>query len=148
MMWEGLQPSIPPASVGLFLHRKCVKGTFTATEEGADVWNQLQRGKDIWNESCEYSGETSIWRVGQKEIAIWNTFHRSVPEGLLIGIVVGGSIADANAFSQASGHPFGILLMAGNPLGSEGWSIDSPYQWISYNTKMNFISYDFPGIFL
>jgi hypothetical protein len=125
-----------------------VKGTFTATEEGANVWNQLQRGKDIWNESCEYSGETSIWRVGQKEIAIWNTFHRSVPEGLLIGIVVGGSIADANAFSQASGHPFGILLMAGNPLGSEGWSIDSPYQWISYNTKMNFISYDFPGIFL
>lgn len=150
MMWEGVQPSIPPASVGLFLYRKCYKGPSSATEveANADVWRQLQRGKDIWNESCEAPGETSVWTVGAANVAIWNTFHRSVPEGLLIGIVVGGSITDANAFSQASGHPFGILLIAGSLLGSEGWSLDSPYQWISYNTKMNFISYQFPGIFL
>ncbi len=147
MLWEGIQPTIPPASVGLFLHRKCYKGPSIAIEEGSEAWSQLQRGKDIWNESCETSGETSIWKVGVANLAIWNTFHRSVPEGLLIGIVVGGSIADANAFAQASGHPFGILLMAGS-LGSDGWTLDSPYQWISYNTKMNFISYQFPGIFL
>ena len=154
MLWEGVQPTIPPASVGFFLHRKCVKGTFmapatevTATSEN---WAAMQRGKDIWNESCETPGETSIWTVGAAKVAIWNTFHRSVPEGLLIGIVVGGGLAEANAFSQASGHPFGILLMSGSPfaLGSEGWTLDSPYQWISYNTKMNFISYQFPGIFL
>ena len=149
MLWEGVQPSIPPASVGLFLHRKCFPNGTTAVEESAiqEEWKAMQRGKDIWNESCEAPGETSIWTVGQKKIAIWNTFHRSVPEGLLIGIVVGGEDA-ANAFSQASGHPFGILLMAGSFLGSEGWTLDSPYQWISYNTKMNFISYQFPGIFL
>jgi len=150
MMWEGVQPSIPPASMGIFLHKKCFKGSASATalDATADLWAQIQRGKDIWNESCESAGETSIWTVAERRIAIWNTFHRSVPEGLLIGIVVGGDQEAANAFSQASGHPFGILLMPGSPLGGEGWSLDSPYQWISYNTKMNFISYNFPGIFL
>ena len=148
MLWEGIQPTIPPASVGLFLHRKCSKGPLMAVEQtGAQQWADLQRGKDIWNESTESPGETSLWTIGNAQVAIWNTFHRSVPEGLLIGIVVGGSIADANAFSQASGHSFGILLMTGSLI-LDGWSIDSPYQWMSYNTKMNFISYDFPGIFL
>ena len=162
MLWEGVQPTIPPASVGFFLYRKCLANGFSAvgvhaSSENSEIWNQLQRGKDIWNESCESPGETSIWTVSLEEknplttvgrVAIWNTFHRSVPEGLLIGIVVGGDQAAANAFSQASGHPFGILLMSGSPLGSDGWTIDSPYQWISYNTRMNFISYQFPGIFL
>lgn len=150
MMWEGLQPTIPPAAVGFFLHRKCFKGPVVAVEQRPDAeqWQTMQRGKDIWNESCDSPGETSVWAIGNQQVAIWNTFHRSVPEGLLIGIVVGGSMADANAFSQASGHSFGILLAFGSPLGQEDWSIDSPYQWISYNTRMNFISYDFPGIFL
>jgi GNAT superfamily N-acetyltransferase len=148
MLWEGLQPTIPPASVGLFLHRKCFANGPIAIEQSAEHWAQLQRGKDIWNESCESSGETSLWAIGQHRVAIWNTFHRSVPEGLLIGIVVGGDIHAATAFSNASGHPFGILLAAGSPLGQEGWTIDSPYQWMSYNTKMNFISYQFPGIFI
>ena len=49
----------------------------------------MKKRKDIWNESCETPGETSIWTVGAAKVAIWNTFHRSVPEGLLIGIVVG-----------------------------------------------------------
>ena len=161
MLWEGLQPTIPPASVGFFLHTYCIKGpapssppgaspaTATAVEEGPlllEKWQGIQRGKDIWNESCEASGETSIWTIGEHTVAIWDTFHRSVPEGLLIGIVVGGSSDAATAFSQASGHPFGILLMAG--VICDGWTLDSPYQWISYNTKMNFISYQFPGIFL
>ena len=119
MLWEGVQPTIPPASMGLFIYRKCFPNGITAVEqESAIQWAEMQRGKDIWNESCEAPGETSIWKVGQEKIAIWNTFHRSVPEGLLIGIVVGGSIADANAFSQASGHPFGILLMAGSQSGN------------------------------
>ena len=148
MLWEGLQPTIPPASVGLFLYRKCLPNGPIAVEQSAEHWAEMQRGKDIWNESCESPGETSIWSVGQNRVAIWNTFHRSVPEGLLIGIVVGGDIRAANVFAQASGHPFGILLAAGSPLGQEGWTIDSPYQWMSYNTKMNFISYQFPGIFL
>jgi hypothetical protein len=164
MLWEGIQPTIPPASVGVFLHRYCIKGHMTATasppgtspasavEEGPlllEKWQAMQRGKDIWNESCEASGETSIWTIGEHTVAIWDTFHRSVPEGLLIGIVVGSSGPEAaTAFSQSSGHPFGILLMTGSLFSSEGWTMDSPYQWISYNTKMNFISYQFPGIFL
>jgi GNAT superfamily N-acetyltransferase len=146
MLWEGLQPTIPPASIGLFLHRKCTGGNTQATQIPFDpvLWRQMQRGKDIWNEGGA-QGETSLWSVGGNQIAVWNTFHRSVPEGLLIGIIVGGD-TEATAFSNSSGHPFGILLVPGLTL--DGWTIDSPYQWISYNTQMNFISYQFPGILL
>jgi hypothetical protein len=83
-------------------------------------------------------------------VAIWNTFHRSVPEGLLIGIVVGGSAEAADALSSASGHPFGILLATWpfSLYGLEGWQIDSPYQWISYNTHLGFVNTQFPGLCL
>jgi GNAT superfamily N-acetyltransferase len=143
MLWEGLQPTIPPVSVGLFLHKKCIPGSAQATQIPFDpaIWREMQRGKDIWNEGG--AKETTLWSVGKNKVAIWNTFHRSVPEGLLIGIVVGG---EADAFSKSSGHPFGILLTSG--LALDGWTMDSPYQWISYNTQMNFISYQFPGILL
>lgn len=145
MLWEGLRPTIPPASIGFFLHKKCTPDGLYAKQISFDpaIWREMQRGKDIWNEGG--AKETSLWEVGNDKIAIWNTFHRSVPEGLLIGIVVGGSEV-ADAFSRSSGHPFGILLMSG--LARDGWTIDSPYQWISYNTQMNFISYQFPGILL
>lgn len=151
MLWEGLHPTIPPASIGLFLHKKCSQCSPNQATElpwSDKVWKELQQGKDIWNESGgKETGETTLWTIGPHRLAIWNTFHRSVPEGLLIGIVVGGSVTAATAAATAKGHPFGILLLPGH-LAVDGWTIDSPYQWISYNTQMNFISYQFPGILL
>jgi hypothetical protein len=158
MMWEGIQLSVPPVSTGLFMYKKCspVGGLQVEKLQGeasveAEAWTALQRGNQLWSEYDSSAEETSIWSSSRGPVAIWNTFHRSVPEGLLIGIVVGCSAqAAADAFSSSSGHPFGILL-ASWPIGLsgiDGWQIDSPYQWISYNTHLGFVNTQFPGLCL
>jgi hypothetical protein len=157
MMWEGIQLSVPPVSAGLFMYKKCspvgglqvekLQGSTEAASAAEEAWSGLQRGNQIWSEYDSSAEETSIWSSRRGPVAIWNTFHRSVPEGLLIGIVVGGSVEAIHAFSSASGHPFGILL-ATWPIGLDGWQIDSPYQWISYNTHVGFVNTQFPGLCL
>ena len=154
MMWEGIQLSVPPVSAGLFMYKKCspVGGLQVEKLESAaarEVWTGLQRGNQLWSEYDSSAGETSVWSSPSGPVAIWNTFHRSVPEGLLIGIVVGGGSAAeaADSLSSASGHPFGILL-ATWPLRMDGWQIDSPYEWISYNTHVGFINTQVPGLCL
>lgn len=156
MMWEGIHPSIPPISVGLYAYKKCLPvGGFQAEKlEGVaarEAWVELQRENTIHSDYSPSAEETSVWRlwpsVPYRHVAIWNTFHRSVPEGLLMGIVVGGSAEAADAFSSASGHPFGILL-ATWPFSLSGWHIDSPYQWVSYNMQVGFINTQFPGLCL
>jgi hypothetical protein len=158
-MWEGIHPSIPPISVGLYAYKKCspMVGFQAEKLEGMaaeQAWVELQRGNQVWSEYSPSAEETSVWSSISGSVAIWNTFHRSVPEGLLIGIVVGGgSTAAVDAFSSASGHPFGILLATWpfrihSLYGLEGWNIDSPYQWISYNTHAGFINTQFPGLCL
>jgi hypothetical protein len=153
MMWEGIQLSVPPVSAGLFMYKKCspVGGLqvekLQSADAGAEAWAALQRGNQLWSEYDSSAEEMSIWSSSRGPVAIWNTFHRSVPEGLLIGIVVGGDVGSADAFSSSSGHPFGILL-ATWPIGFDGWQIDSPYQWISYNTHLGFVNTQFPGLCL
>jgi len=159
MMWEGIQLSVPPVSAGLFMYKKCspVGGLqlekLQSAHAEAEAWKALQRGNQLWSEYDSSAEETSIWSSSRGPVAIWNTFHRSVPEGLLIGIVVGGDVGSVDAFSSASGHPFGILL-ATWPIGLHGlggmtgWQIDSPYQWISYNTHLGFVNTQFPGLCL
>lgn len=171
MMWEGLQPTIPPISAGLFMYKKCPASASSSSStsqeqqqqqqqarkltgaEASSVWLKMQQGNQVWNDYSETGEETSIWDLGEGrgQIAIWNTFHRSVPEGLLIGIIV-GSTASASSASSAS-LPFGILLMPSSihntwALGGEGWAIDSPYQWVSYNTQFGTINTQFPGLSL
>jgi hypothetical protein len=158
MMWEGIQLSVPPVSAGLFMYKKCshVGGLQVEKLQGsssASAWKALQRGNHLWSEYDSSAEETSIWSSSRGPVAIWNTFHRSVPEGLLIGIVVGGDVGSADAFSSASGHPFGILLATWpfrlhSLYALDGWQIDSPYQWISYNTHLGFVNTQFPGLCL
>ena len=169
MMWEGLQPTIPPISAGLFMYKKCSASSSSTSgvvatarkltgtgEEARAAWLKMQESNQVWTDYSEKSEETSIWDLGGGggSVAIWNTFHRSVPEGLLIGIIVGAtSTSAASASSAAASLPFGILLMPSSihntwALSSEGWAIDSPYQWVSYNTQFGTINTQFPGLFL
>jgi len=161
-MWEGIHPSIPPISVGLYAYKKCravgglrvekLEGT-TASASAREAWVELQRGNTIHSDYSPSAEETSVWSSSRGPVAIWNTFHRSVPEGLLMGIVVGGSAEAVDAFSSASGHPFGILLATWpfrlhSLYSLDGWHIDSPYQWVSYNMQVGFINTQFPGLCL
>jgi hypothetical protein len=45
------------------------------------------------------------------------------------------------------GHGFGVLLLGVSVVEAAGhsWSIDSPFQWISYNTNNGFIG-GFPAL--
>jgi hypothetical protein len=163
MMWEGIHPTIPPISAGLFMYKKCSSGVVVTAKkltsaDASSAWRAMQKGNEVWSEYSEAGEETSIWDLGGSggsggSVAIWNTFHRSVPEGLLIGIIVGATSASAAAAAAAAPLPFGILLMPSAvhntwALSSEGWAIDSPYQWVSYNTQFGTINTQFPGLFL
>jgi hypothetical protein len=112
------------------------------------VWESCVKG--LWTPFEE--GETKLWNVGAGSslghVAIWNTFHYSIPDGLRIGIIVAHTSLEAvNAAAQTKAHGFGILLLPVPVwrLGLEGWTVDSPFQWIAYNTDVGFIE-TFPAL--
>jgi len=173
MLWEGVQASIPPIAMGMFLSRKCVSGnpspgslTPVRVPEShcKEAWMKLVAANkgDIgcWS---EYSGENnaatevSIWKsvaagagAGGAEhlVAIWDTFHYSIPDGHRIGIILLHSGKESlDAITKTQAHGYGVLLVSGH-LVLEGWSIDSPFQWIAYNTQVGFMRTKFPGLFL
>jgi hypothetical protein len=108
-------------------------------EEGLRVWKNLVRGADIWSEKP--GSEITLWKTARGNVAIWNTFHRSVPEGKEIGIVLG---ADSSEAVNLIGAPWGVLLSDSSH--GEGWGMDSPFQWIAYNLGVGFISLRFPAV--
>jgi GNAT superfamily N-acetyltransferase len=147
MLLEGIQVSIPPISADLYLSVQTAgqtagRITEVAEEDRQRIWKLCVKG-NVWS---EYEGnETKIWKTASGYVAIWNTFHYSIPGGLRIGQIVGYT---GEAFQDAAGtveHGYGILLMSGlSCLREEGWKIDSPYQIIAYNTQSRFLG-GFPG---
>jgi len=144
MLLEGVQVTMPPISSGVYLSRRCVGSGLAEKAKDEAIWRACV--KDVWTPFEE--GETTLWKVGQGAIAIWNTFHYSIPDGLRIGVIVGYTNIDvATAAAQTRDHGFGVLLLPVPVwrVGLEGWTLDSPFQWIAYNTDVGFIG-DFPGL--
>ena len=141
IFWEGLMPLTPPLACGLLYAKKC-NGESAAeiilnSEMRRSLWKQLVIGSDIWS---EHPGpETTLWKTARGHVAIWNTFHKSVPEGKDIGIVVAAENSEA---INLIGAPWGVLL-SDSSHGSD-WKLDSPFQWIAYNLGVGFISLRFP----
>ena len=161
IFWEGLHPLYPPLSVGVFWVRKCSASASASasastalqkisdSQESLKAWRILQQthgNQDIWTE--EPGEETSIWKTSTGPVAVWNSFHCTVPHGLSIGVVLGGSVAAINELANTA--TWGILLVPRiNPLTHDlgnGWTLDSPFQWIGYNLSVGFISSEFPFI--
>jgi len=151
ILWEGLQLSMPPLAVGWWWSKKCVPGEQKAVPA---AWNmqmqmqmQMQKGTavDIASVTDSEASEVSTWRVGPHHVTVWNTFHRSVPDGAVVGIILKATAEGADLFSESSGHPFGVLLsQSGSVSSSSGWESDSPFQWIGYNLSCGKISTQFP----
>jgi len=151
MLLEGLQLSIPPISADLYFsiqatgHIGQTAGQIQEVAEGERqrVWKLCVKGC-LWS---DYQGhETKIWKTASGYVAILNTFHYSIPDGLRIGQIIGYTGQGFQDAARTLEHGYGILLMSGlGCLREEGWKIDSPYQFIGYNIQSKFLG-GFPGI--
>jgi len=150
MLLEGVQTRIPPCAAGVFVSKRCQHTNLAISEvtEGHDkIWADCVKGcivKSDW--SCADDSEVSLWKIGTSYVAIWNTFHYSIPDGARIGIILGYT-GDLEKVGATVGHGYGVLLLGVSVTESIGhtWSIDSPFQWISYNTNNGFIG-GFPAL--
>ena len=109
------------------------------------AWKLLKR--DIWTE--EPGEEISFWKTSAGIVTVWNSFHRTIPDGFSIGVVLGGSAEAINLLASTKSE-WGVLLVPRlNPLGNDlgdSWTLDSPFQWIGYNLSIGFISSEFPCV--
>lgn len=155
ILWEGLNPSYPPLSVGFFWSFRTDRNQKTISnilpETDPTTYNSFISSEVIHSKKQSQiftelrastqplfpqgGTETQLFRTPYGYILVWDTFHRSIPDGAKIGIIMKGSEKAIQYFSSSKENPFGILLAThSNPFSFlNGWTLDSPYQWISYN---------------
>ena len=161
MLLEGIQTRIPPCAAGVFVSKRCQHTNLAIREvtEGQEkIWLDCVKGsvvKSDWLSSGSASAsaeadaktkEVTLWQIGGSYVAIWNTFHYSIPDGARIGIILGYT-GDVDKAAETVAHGYGVLLLGVSVAESIGhtWSLDSPFQWISYNTNNGFIG-GFPAL--
>jgi len=147
ILWEGLRLDIPPLSVGMLWMKQCVQGFNSLKgavalkgKEAMDAWNMCSAKVSTWSEYSE-SAEVTIWSVKSGNVIVWNTFHRSIPDGAQIEVIIGYSSKEA-VYDYARGFQ-GILL---SDTRFDNWTYDSPFQWIAYNLTPGSIDTAFPCI--
>jgi len=156
--WDTPQIRIPPMVQGVFLYRKTeATGSMAAVAEQIkdagemrEAWKDCVKGVDIWTEEPgqEISGWVSNERSSaNKPVVIWNTFHRALPDGGLVGIVLSHSHQATEALAKMK-SPWGVLLVPvrdpfTHSYGSD-WKFNSAFQWIAYNLSVGFVSGSFP----
>ena len=146
MLLEGIQVKIPPISAGVYVSKRCqgVLQAIPVLENLPTIWKSCVKGvlSGIWSEYDEPL-ETTFWKMPNGYVAIWNTFHHTIPDGARIGILVGySSVSCAEEATQSLTHGYGVLLMTSLNL---EWTLDSPFQWLAYNTASGFVG-GFPSI--
>jgi hypothetical protein len=152
MLLEGVQTRIPPCSAGLFVSKRCQHTNLEirhVAEGHEKIWLDCVKGSVIWSDwtGGEGSAEVSLWQIGSSYVAIWNTFHYSIPDGARIGIILGYTGDALDKVGATVAHGYGVLLLGVSVVEAAGhtWSLDSPFQWISYNTTNGFIG-GFPAL--
>jgi hypothetical protein len=137
MLWESYLPSIPPMAAGVYWRKeyKVEPREQISDAEALVAWNRLKEGRPIWSD-YKKSEDVHIYRVNSGYVVIWNTWHRRIPQGDTIGIVL-ASTGSLDGFSS----PFGLLLADTK---YEGWEFNGPFQWGLYNMNTGFISSQFP----
>ena len=138
ILWEGVQASIPPISSGIYWWREG-KGININTQ----IKKQILENKpltptknDIFSRTFSKE-ETSIWQMSKGVVYIWNTFHRTMPEGKELYILLHGTSEEAIEEYMNTLETDKIIL---RPRGITeailpGWNYDSPYQWVVYNLR-------------
>jgi GNAT superfamily N-acetyltransferase len=154
MFLETPRPSVPPLSAGILMSLESnvsPDARQAIRVEGAQataIWANCVKGVQVW--SSEPGAEISFWKADERggAVVIWNTFHRVVPTGELIGIVLSEDMAAVEALAGVK-SPWGVFLACrGSAAAAKGsaWKINSVFQWIAYNLSVGFISRRFPII--
>jgi GNAT superfamily N-acetyltransferase len=143
ILWETFQIQIPPISAGMYWIKQCQagQGIIADEKEASIAWYMCRKNTDIYSEYTYSKGkETVVWKTESGYIVVWNTYHRTIPEGQWIGIVLGQSSERAlDEFTQSC--PFGILI---SDTQRDEWSSSTSFQWISYMLSTGFISTSIP----
>jgi len=156
MFLESPRLSVPPLSAGILMSLECnvpPHARQAIRVEGSDataIWANCVKGVQVW--SSEPGAEISFWKADERSgvVVIWNTFHRVVPTGELIGIVLSEDMAAVEALAGVK-SPWGVFLACrgsakGSAAAAAGWKINSVFQWVAYNLSVGFISRRFPII--
>jgi hypothetical protein len=155
MFWDKPQLRFPPLAAGIMMSRVCAQGgqrpqaiQLKDPQLCKAAWMECVKGNDVW--SSEPGEEISFWApAGHKPTVVWNTFHRTIPDGGLIGIVLSRDAAATEALASVKSQ-WGVLLApATNPFTHSygpSWKINSIFQWIGYNLSVGFVSGHFPAI--
>lgn len=142
MLWESIQVSVPPLVTGFYWVKECIDGVgvpVTDMKEASLAWKMCHKNRDIFSEYSQ-SNETVIWKTESGYVVVWNTYHRTIPEGQWIGVILGQS--SERALEEFIGScPFGILV---SDTGRDGWKSDTAFQWISYMLSTGSISTSIP----
>ena len=144
ILWEGLRVDIPPLSIGALWMKRCVSQGVAARivkgQEAVDAWRNCTAKMTIWSDYTE-SSEVLIWSVKSGNVITWNTFHRSIPDGSPIEIIL--AYSSKEAVDEYTKSFQGVLL---SDTWFDGWTFDSPFQWIAYNLNPGSIQTRFPCI--
>lgn len=141
MFWESYLPTIPPSIAGIYWKKECVLGKRDSLPEERErqVWTSLAGKRAIRSEyrRCE---DILTYEMRGGAVIIWNTWHRRIPQGDSIGIVL-ASTGSMDELYECS--PFGLLLADRQ---YEGWEFNGAFQWGMYNMNTGFITTEFPLI--
>ena len=134
ILWEGLHPSIPPLTIGCYwVKEKSGKTYINGTVQQLTrppIWPPPE--SYIWSDwVSRKSKELHCWKTPSGMVIVCDTFHRRVPDGAKIGIVIYSS-TDASLEEFVEQGPYGVVLSPTKP-SSPGWSLDSPWQLVGYN---------------
>lgn len=151
ILWEGVSigvGTIPPLAMGRYWVCQAQAQAAASNPSvkrivepaAAAAWQALTTNSFL-HSAFDPSGSVSVWATPAGSVAVQDLFHRSVPDGRRMAMIVAASGAAAvAAFAAAS--PWPILL--GDQAWGEDWMADSPFQWIGYNVLAGTVTTAYP----
>ena len=109
-------------------------------QAAAAQWRTLT-ATTFLHSALDPSGSVSIWITPAGTVAIQDLFHRSVPDGRRMAMILAASSpAAVAAFAATSPWP----LLLGDREWTSEWSVDSVFQWIGYNVLAGSVTTSYP----
>ena len=149
ILWEGIG-TVPPLAWGQLwsLSAAGAAGAAGAAQKIVNPATQVEAWSRLVHTTFLHSAwiastETTLWQTPAGVVAVQDLYHRSVPEGWRMAMIVAATTPQAvAAFASASPWP---LLLADRAWDAR-WKSDSPFQWVGYNVLAGTVTTSYPCI--